>query len=288
MIGYRDVARVGGWIYRDGRAKRCACRRFACAQVNLRGMRKYSCIGMGYGGAHEKANFRGRREIRASAAAWLLAATVGLMAKKNSEETAGRASPGGAEDTAKKQRGRPFRPGESGNPAGRPAGSRNKTTAICAELLGEDAEDIMAACIRRAKKGDGIALRLCVERLLPVRASRDRVVELDLPAVAKAGDLVTAAAAVIAEAAAGRVTLSEAREVMQLLEAERRVIETAELAVRVEVLEASLGEGGQAAGAREDRGASRRLDDAELGRELASRVRRLVVRIPEPEELLKP
>ena len=147
----------------------------------------------------------------------------------------------------------------------------------------------MAACIRRAKKGDGIALRLCVERLLPVRASRDRVVELDLPAVQKAGDLVTAAGAVIAEAAAGNLTLSEAREVMQLLEAERRVIETAELAIRVEVLEASLGDGRQAgAGAREDRGPVRRLDDAELGRELASRVRRLVVRIPEPEELVKP
>lgn len=31
-----------------------------------------------------------------------------------------------AEDTGEKQRGRPFEPGQSGNPAGRPKGARNK------------------------------------------------------------------------------------------------------------------------------------------------------------------
>jgi hypothetical protein len=53
-----------------------------------------------------------------------------------------------------------------------------------------------------------------------------------------AADLVTAAAAVIGRAAAGEMTLSEAREFMQLLEVDRRVSETSELAVRIQVLEA--------------------------------------------------
>ena len=159
------------------------------------------------------------------------------MARIYSEDTAESGEGRSAEDTAKKQRGRPFAPGQSGNPAGRPKGSRNKVTQLCAELLGDEAEDVMRSAIKRAKKGDGVALRLCVERLLPVRASRDRTVTIDIPGVAAAADLVDAAGAVISHAAAGEITLSEAREYMQLLEVQRKLIETSELAVRVEVLE---------------------------------------------------
>jgi hypothetical protein len=40
-----------------------------------------------------------------------------------------------AEKTAKKQRGRPFLKGQSGNVTGRPPGSRNKATLIVEQLL---------------------------------------------------------------------------------------------------------------------------------------------------------
>lgn len=43
-----------------------------------------------------------------------------------------------AEPTAPKQRGRPFRPGQSGNPAGRPAGSRNRLGEDFVSALHED------------------------------------------------------------------------------------------------------------------------------------------------------
>lgn len=146
------------------------------------------------------------------------------------------------EKTGLKQGGK-WLPGQSGNPAGRPRGSRNKLTAACLDLLGDDAEAIMETVIKRAKRGDGVALRLCVERLLPARAARDRAVEVELPAVVQAADLVSAAAAVIDRAAAGEISLSEAREFMTLLEAQRKVIETADLAVRLEVLEKAAPKG---------------------------------------------
>ena len=37
--------------------------------------------------------------------------------------------------TGKKQRGKPFQPGQSGNPSGRPQGSRNKATLIAEQLI---------------------------------------------------------------------------------------------------------------------------------------------------------
>lgn len=135
--------------------------------------------------------------------------------------------------------------GQSGNPAGRKPGSRNRVTELCADLLGDDADEIMRECIKRAKKGDAVALRLCVERILPIRAARDRSVCVELPDVRTATDLVAAAATVIERAAAGDMSLSEAREFMGLLEVERRVIETSELAVRIEVLESQASAGGE-------------------------------------------
>lgn len=153
------------------------------------------------------------------------------------------------ENTGRKQvqaeRGRSgtFAPGVSGNPAGRPKGARNRVTQACFDLLADSSEAIIAKAVRMAKSGDGVALRLCIERLLPARVARDRAVSLEVPAITKAADLVAAAGAVISKAAAGEMSLSEAREFMALLELQRRAIETQELAVRVELLERSGPEG---------------------------------------------
>jgi len=59
-----------------------------------------------------------------------------------------------AEDTAKKQRGRPFEPGKSGNPNGRPKGSRNKTTLAIEALLEGESEAITRKLLEMAKEGD--------------------------------------------------------------------------------------------------------------------------------------
>ncbi len=127
----------------------------------------------------------------------------------------------------------------------------------------------MERLIRRAKKGDDVALKLCVERLLPARAARDRFVEFgELPHAVTAADLVGAAAAVIERAAAGEISITEAREFMSLIDSQRRAIETADLAVRIEALE------GPAAG---PDGVVRvaLVDDAER-RAAVARVRRLI------------
>jgi hypothetical protein len=89
--------------------------------------------------------------------------------------------------------------------------------------------------IEQAKSGEPVSLRLCIERILPRRAN---VVELALPQIRKAEDVADACAAVIEAAGAGRITLQEAKEFMALLEGQRRAIETHDLAVRIQLLEA--------------------------------------------------
>ena len=76
-----------------------------------------------------------------------------------------------------------------------------------------------------------MALRLCIERLVPARRSGSAA--LELPEIAKAEDVAEAARAVIAAAARGELTLAEAREWMALLDNQRAAIETENLAVRL-------------------------------------------------------
>ena len=72
-----------------------------------------------------------------------------------------------------------FNPGVSGNLKGRPIGSKNKLTQLAQKLLGNGAEEIVAAIIEKAKAGDSTAQRLCMERIVP--PIRSSVIQIVLP-----------------------------------------------------------------------------------------------------------
>ena len=124
------------------------------------------------------------------------------------------------EITALKQRGRPFKPGQSGNPNGRPKGARNRATIAAEALLDGEADALTRKAIELAMAGDTIALRLCLERVLPPR--KDRPVSVALPTVESADDAAQAASAVLTAVATGNLTLSEGSGMMELIEACRR------------------------------------------------------------------
>jgi hypothetical protein len=64
------------------------------------------------------------------------------------------------------------KPGQSGNPYGRPRGARNRATVVAERLLDGEADALTRKAIELAKEGDTTALRLCIERILPARKDR--------------------------------------------------------------------------------------------------------------------
>ena len=140
-----------------------------------------------------------------------------------------------ADDTAPKQRGRPFSKGASGNPSGRPRGSRNATTLALESLLDGQASALTQKAIDLALGGDMQALRLCLDRILPPR--KDRPVSFELPPIESAKDAAATVSAVLAAVAAGDLTPADAGEISKLIDAFVRAYETAELADRLDRLE---------------------------------------------------
>lgn len=131
--------------------------------------------------------------------------------------------------------GKPFEAGKSGNPKGKPTGTRNKTTLALEKLLEGESEAITRKAIDMAKEGDGMAMRLVLERILPLR--RGRPVRFTLPALEGPGDLVKALGGILHAVASGDLTPDEASTVAGILDAKRRAIETTEIETRLAAIE---------------------------------------------------
>ncbi|MCJ2009894.1 DUF5681 domain-containing protein [Methylobacterium sp. J-092] len=131
--------------------------------------------------------------------------------------------------------GKPFEQGQSGNPAGRPKGARHRTTLAMEALLDGEAEALTRKAIELALDGDGPALRLCLDRLAPVR--RDRHVQFDLPAIDTTADLPKATHALLQAIAAGELTPSEAADIGKAVDAHVRAIEVTDIHERLARLE---------------------------------------------------
>lgn len=139
------------------------------------------------------------------------------------------------ENTAGKQRGKPFQKGQSGNPAGKPRGARNATTLALETLLDGQATALTQKAIDLALAGDMAALRLCIDRILPPR--KDRPVTFTLPPITSPKEAAATISVVLAAVASGELTPAEASEVGKLVDVYVKAVETADLADRLDRLE---------------------------------------------------
>jgi hypothetical protein len=142
-----------------------------------------------------------------------------------------------AEKAAGKQRarGRPWQPGESGNPAGRPKGS-SPVAALRAQI-GEAVPEILKALEAKAKEGDPAASRLLLERVLPPVKADELPVQIDIT-----GDTLSDRAECVMKALAdGEIAPSQAAQLLTALGTLAKVHEIDELERRIAALEAAKG-----------------------------------------------
>ncbi len=133
-------------------------------------------------------------------------------------------------------RGRPFQPGNKAG-RGRPPGSRNPATVAVQKLFEQNAEAVAQKCIQMATKGDPMALRLAMERVLP--PCKNTLVHFAIPPVKSLADLPKAADAILQAAGNGEISPAEAEQLMPVLEFIRRSLESGEIEKRLQALEAS-------------------------------------------------
>lgn len=128
-----------------------------------------------------------------------------------------------------------WKPGQSGNPKGKPAGARNKATMAVLKLMESGAKEITAAVITAAKAGDLTAARMVLDRLAP--PAKERPVRLDLPDTGTAQGVSDAQHAILQAVAAGELLPGEGATLAGIVEGRRKALETQELEARIAALE---------------------------------------------------
>ena len=128
-----------------------------------------------------------------------------------------------------------FQKGQSGNPSGRPRGALNRATVLAQTLLSERAESIAGKVIELAERGDMTALRVCIDRLVPV--IKHQPIAVELPPIEKPADSVDAAASIAAAVAAGELTATEAAELAKVVDVYVRALDSKGFDERLSKLE---------------------------------------------------
>jgi len=131
-----------------------------------------------------------------------------------------------AENTAGKQRGKPFRPGISGNPAGKPPGAKNRATMLAQALFDGEAETLTRKIIELAKAGDMQALKVCVDRLCPPMKAQAAPVQVEIPETDNMSDIANA---FIKAAADGRLPPDVAAQLVSAVGTLAHIVEVDEL-----------------------------------------------------------
>ncbi len=134
--------------------------------------------------------------------------------------------------TKAKATGRPWRPGQSGNPAGRKPGSGE--VAKLRASIAEHVPAIVAQLVEAAKAGDVQAARLLLERVIPPMKSAELAQAVPLPGAT----LTERGRAVLAAVEAGDLAPGQGAALLAAVGTLARVAEVDELAGRIAALEA--------------------------------------------------
>jgi hypothetical protein len=106
-------------------------------------------------------------------------------------------------------------------------------------IIEKDGAALIKQLVSRAKSGDSAALRMCIDRLLPLQ---ERAINLvGLPRVASMADLPKAVGFIVEAMASGGVKPSEGNALITALGGLRTAFEAGELIERIRIIEERLG-----------------------------------------------
>lgn len=128
-----------------------------------------------------------------------------------------------------------FEVGRSGNPKGKPPGTKHASTRL-REAISTELHAIVAALVDKAKDGDTSAAALLFSRTLPPLRPQSDPPDVDLPGTT----MDERAEAITAAALAGDLSPTGATELMNLLALQARIAEVGDLAERLERIEIAL------------------------------------------------
>ena len=103
-----------------------------------------------------------------------------------------------------------FPKGSSGNPAGRPRGTKNKLSLLRERISEDDASDVLQIVRQMALDGDKKAVMFLAENLW--QRPKGRLIELDLPKIRTQRDVAIASDRIFKAVTSGQITLEEGKE----------------------------------------------------------------------------
>ena len=132
-------------------------------------------------------------------------------------------------------RGRPFEPGNKFG-SGRPKGSPNKKIQQAQKIYEDNAPALMALAINKSRE-DRQILRMLASRSVP--RQKELPVKIGRLPMRTLEDLDRASEVTLEKATSGKIALSDAQEIFEMIEKRRRVLETRDMERRLSALENS-------------------------------------------------
>jgi hypothetical protein len=132
------------------------------------------------------------------------------------------------------QRGKPFEPGNKMG-RGRPKGSRNKKNGQAQAILDQFTERLVKTCVAKALAGDGRALTLCMDRVLP--SLRERGLRFKIPKLDGIEQIDQSLQRIIEGIASGRLPLAAGERLLAILQNQRDNVFSREMEARLSEME---------------------------------------------------
>ena len=130
---------------------------------------------------------------------------------------------------------------------GRPKGARNKRTRQLLELLGDGESPVEFGLSIMRDDTQELAVRLHAARIVaPYLHARPapagEIITFDLPEAATLQNVTAAVAAILKQVSQGKMSITTGRDLVSMIDVQRKSIELVEIEKRIEALERGQGE----------------------------------------------